>query len=143
MSPRAARGQTGGMQQTTNSAAPLRVFVVEDSVPIRERIEAMIVQAGACASGHAGGVAVATQAILDTRPDLVILDIQLADGTGFDVLRAIRAQAPEIDIFLCSNFAAYPYRQLAERLGARDFFDKSKEFGRLCEVVAQRVAAGH
>ncbi len=102
----------------------------------------MVVLAGASVAGHAGGVAAAISAILKTRPDLVILDIQLSDGTGFDVLRAVRAQAPDIDIFLFSNFAAYPYRQLAERLGAKGFFDKSKEFDRMREVVAQRAAAG-
>ena len=32
---------------------------------------------------------------------------------------------------MLSNFAADPYRQLAERLGARDFFDKSREIERV------------
>jgi DNA-binding NarL/FixJ family response regulator len=132
--------QQAAQSQSSNPTDPLRVFVVEDSVKIRERVESMIAEAGALAAGHAGGVAAAIAAILETRPDLVILDIQLADGTGFDVLRALRVQAPAIDVFLFSNFAAYPYRQLAERLGARGFFDKSKEFDRLRDVVAQRAA---
>ena len=143
MLPRAAGGHSGGMQQTAKSAAPLRVFVVEDSPLIRERLEAMIVAAGAVATGHASGVEPAIRAILLERPELVILDLQLADGTGFDVLRAIRKQAPEIDVYLLSNFAADPYRQLAGRLGAKDFFDKSREFGRMRDVVAQRAAAGN
>lgn len=121
----------------------MRVFVVDDSPLIRERLEAMIVLAGAESAGHASGVAAATRAILEARPELVILDVQLADGSGFDVLRAVRKQAPEIDVYLLTNFAADPYRQLAERLGARGFFDKSSEFGRMHDVVAQRAAARH
>lgn len=117
--------------------------MVEDSALIRDRLEAMIANAGAATAGHANTVSGAIRSILDTRPDLVILDIQLADGTGFDVLRALTDQAPGIDVFLFSNFAAYPYRQLAERLGARGFFDKSREFDGMREVVAQRVAARH
>jgi DNA-binding NarL/FixJ family response regulator len=143
MSPRLARRHSGGMQQASESAAPLRVFVVEDSPLIRERLEAMIGTAGATAAGHASGVEAAIRSILAIRPELVILDVQLADGTGFDVLRAIRDQAPEVDIYLFSNFAAYPYRQLAERLGARGFFDKSREFDSMRDVVVQRVAARH
>ncbi|MEO8145798.1 MAG: response regulator [Betaproteobacteria bacterium] len=131
------------MEQATATAAPLRVFVVEDSPLIRERLAAMIEQAGATSAGHAHGVAAAIEAILAGRPDIVILDIQLSDGTGFDVLRAIRDQAPEIGIYLFSNSAAYPYRQLAERLGAKGFFDKSREFGLMCDAVAQRAAARH
>jgi len=121
----------------------LRVFVVDDSPLIRERLEAMITLAGAEAAGHASGVAAAVRAILLERPEIVILDVQLADGSGFDVLRAVRKQAPEIDVYLLTNFAADPYRQLAERFGARGFFDKSSEFGRMHDVVAQRAAARH
>ena len=143
MPPRAAAGHSGGMQQTHQSAAPLRVFVVEDSPPIRERLEAMIGEAGAVAAGHANSVRAAIDGILEARPQLVILDVQLADGTGFDVLRAVRKQAPEIDVYLFSNFAADAYRQLAETLGAKGFFDKSREFGSMRDVAAQRAAAGH
>ena len=130
------------MQQTADSAALVRVYVVEDSLPIRERLDAMIIAAGAAVAGHASTVAAAIASILVERPELVILDMQLADGTGFDVLRAIRQQAPDIDVYFLSNFAAYPYRDLAERLGAKGFFDKSREFDLMREVVAQR-AAGH
>ena len=140
---RAVRRQTAGMEQTPASAALLRVFVVEDSAPIRQRLEAMIAQAGAAPAGHATGVAAAIQAILEMRPELVILDVQLADGAGFDVLRAVRNQAPDIDVYLLSNFAAYPYRQLAERLGAKGFFDKSREFDLMRDMVVQRAAVSH
>ena len=144
MFPRGARRHTAGMEQqaarTKPAAALLRVYLVEDSAPIRERLEEMIAEAGATTVGHASGAAAAIQGILELQPELVILDVQLADGSGFDVLRAIRDRAPEIDVYLFSNFAAYPYRQLAERLGARGFFDKSKEFERVREIIAERAA---
>jgi DNA-binding NarL/FixJ family response regulator len=143
MSLGAIRRHSGGMQTANHSAAPLGVFLVEDSALIRTRLEAMVALAGATIAGHANTVGGAIRSILDARPDLVILDIQLADGTGFDVLRALADQAPGIDVVLFSNFSAYPYRQLAERLGARGFFDKSKEFEGMRDAVAQRVAARH
>ena len=71
----------------------------------------------------------------------MLLDINLAEGSGFDVLRAVRAEAPEIEFYVLSNFVALPYRDLAERLGARQFFDKSKEFPRMRELIAQRADA--
>jgi DNA-binding NarL/FixJ family response regulator len=141
MPPRRAPGHSGGMQQTAKSATPVRVFVVEDSMLIRERLEAMLAQAGAASAGHAARVADAIQGILLERPDLVLLDLQLADGTGFEVLRVLRRRAPEIDVYLLSNHSSYPYRQLAERLGARGFFDKSSEFSRMRDVVRARATA--
>ena len=123
--------------------APVRVFVVEDSEQVRRRLDTLIGQAGAEIAGHAAEVGPATRAILETHPDVVILDLQLADGSGFDVLRAVRDAAPEIDVYLFTNHAADPYRQLAERLGARGFFDKSKEFERVHDVLVQRRALTH
>ena len=131
------------MEQVQHAAAgsPLRYYVVEDSPMILERMLAMLEPTGAQEAGHAAGVQAAIEGILAERPDVVILDMQLADGTGFDVLRAVRARAPEIDVYFLSNFAADPYRQLATRLGARGFFDKSNEFTRIRDVVVERAAA--
>jgi hypothetical protein len=44
---------------------------------------------------------------------------------------------------MLSNFVAQPYRELAERLGARDFFDKSRDLERVREMLAERAAAVH
>ena len=135
--------QTAHTLRSAHSAAPVRVYIVEDTILIRERLDAMVAVAGATVVGHASTADAAIASILAERPELVILDMQLADGTGFDVLRAIRKQAPEIDVYFLSNFTASPYRDLAERLGAKGFFDKSKEFDLMREVVARRAAAGH
>lgn len=119
----------------------MQVFVVEDSPMVRERLVAMLgAVPGATVVGHAAGADAAIRDILSSRPDVVVLDLNLGEGSGFDVLRAVRKIAPEIDFYMLSNFAAYPYRQLAERLGARDFFDKSREFERVREIVAQRAS---
>jgi DNA-binding NarL/FixJ family response regulator len=120
----------------------MQVFIVEDSPLVRARLVDLLDSIpGASIVGQASHVEAAIREILAGRPDVVVLDINLAEGSGFDVLRAVHPQAPEIDFYMLSNFAAYPYRQLAERLGARDFFDKSKEFGRVRDIIAQRAAA--
>ena len=121
----------------------MNIFLVEDSQPVRERLAAMLgAIPGATVTGHADHAEPAIREILATHPDVVLLDLGLAGGTsGFDVLRAVRPQAPEIDFYMLSNFAADPYRQLAGRLGARGFFDKSREFERVREVIVQRAAA--
>ena len=120
----------------------MNIFLVEDSSPVRERLAAMLgAIPGATVVGQADRAEPAIREILATRPEVVVLDLGLAGGSsGFDVLRAVRPQAPEIDFYMLSNFAADPYRQLAGRLGARGFFDKSREFERVREAIAQRAA---
>src|SRR5690348_8092992 len=118
----------------------MQIYIVEDSAAVRTRLEAMLGQVpGAMLAGSAAGATQATREILERRPEVVILDLNLAEGGGFDVLRALHAEAPEIDVYMLSNFSAYPYRQLAERLGARGFFDKTREFERVREVVADKA----
>jgi DNA-binding NarL/FixJ family response regulator len=118
----------------------VRVFLVEDSSPICERLEAMLASiAGATTIGRARSADEAVRTILSERPDAVVLDLRLAQGTGFDVLRAVHEQAPEIDLYVLSNHAGEPYRRRAEQLGARGFFDKTTEFGRVLETLAARA----
>ncbi|HEU4924425.1 MAG TPA: response regulator [Burkholderiales bacterium] len=121
----------------------MEIFLVEDSPLLRTRLAEMLgAIPGASVVGEAEHADVAIRDILAIQPDVVVLDLSLAGGTsGFEVLRAVSRQAPEIDIYMISNFVAEPYRELAERLGARDFFDKSRELERVRRVIAERAAA--
>jgi DNA-binding NarL/FixJ family response regulator len=120
----------------------MEIFLVEDSPPVRARLAEMLAAIpGATLVGQATNAADATQGILTLRPQVVVLDLSLGGGSsGFDVLRNVRSVAPEIDFYMLSNFSADPYRQLAEKLGARDFFDKTREFNRVRDVIASRAA---
>lgn len=124
--------------------APLRVFLVEDSADVLERIEADLARIpGLSTIGHAATAADAIREVLATHPDVVLLDLRLRQGTGMDVLRALHASAPEIDVYLCSSYAGEPYRAMALRLGAREVFDKSTEFSLVRETLARRAASHH
>jgi DNA-binding NarL/FixJ family response regulator len=123
---------------------PQAVYLVEDSPLVRERLLEMLgAVPGARVVGMAAGADEAIRDILAKRPDIVVLDIRLAQGSGFDVLRALRARAPRIDVYMLSGFDSDPYRRLALQLGARDFFDKAIDFGRVRDIVAARVAQEH
>lgn len=144
MARRSARRHSAHMQAALVPAEDmLRVYLVEDSAPVRERLEAMIDGVAARTVGHARGASEAIEGILAAHPDLVVLDLQLEQGSGIDVLRALRARAPGIEVLMLTNFASEPYRRAAERLGARGFFDKSKEFDGVREALAARARRVH
>lgn len=110
---------------------------MEDSALLRERLEAMVSAIpGTRTIGHASTAQAAVSGILAARPDAVVLDIHLAEGNGFDVLRGLRAAAFAPSIYVLTNYPLDGYRQLAERLGARGFFDKSNEIARLRDALA-------
>ena len=119
---------------TTRTRRP-RVFVVEDSRLVRERLIGLLAGV-AQPAGVADNAEDAITGILAARPDAVVLDLRLAHGSGFDVLRALRAKAPGIAVYLLTNDTAPQLRRLAGALGARGFFDKTHEFHRVRDVLA-------
>ena len=119
----------------------MKVFLVEDSPLLGPRLEAMLASiAGARLVGQATGAQKAIQAILAEKPDAVVLDIHLDEGSGFDVLKALQKSAPQVAVFVLTNFPGEPYRRKAASLGARGFFDKSGEFDALREALAAHAA---
>ena len=74
--------------------------------------------------------------------DAIVLDISLARGNGFEVLRSVRASRvrwPKVIVFTSH---AYPlYRQLTMELGANYFLDKAKDLKLLLEIIKELPAA--
>ena len=117
------------------------ILLVEDSPLVRDRLHRLLAAVrGAKITNHAASARAAVSAILAERPDVVVLDVQLEQGNGYDVLRAVREAVPQTRFYVLSNFASEPYRRLAMRLGATDFFDKTREFHRVREAIESRAA---
>jgi DNA-binding NarL/FixJ family response regulator len=126
------------------SRAPTRVFLVEDSAPILERLTEMLAAIeGVLIIGSAGNAPEASAAILRERPDTVVLDLRLATGSGIDVLRQVHSAAPEVDFIVLTNFATPQYRRVCLQAGASHFIDKSTQIGEVRRLVAARAAMRH
>jgi DNA-binding NarL/FixJ family response regulator len=129
------------VMETTNNT---RIFIVDDSEPIRARLAEMLSTMDAVdVVGEAGSARDAVAGILRTRPDSVLLDLNLMGRTGIDVLRSVHPKAPEIVFIVLTNHAELQYRRAALEAGATYFLDKSSEFDRVREVVAGIAAVRH
>lgn len=119
-----------------------KIFIVEDSPLLQERLARLVgALPHARVVGQAASAEKAIAAIVQARPDVVLLDVSLEHGSGFDVLRALREREPGIDVYMLSSFATEPYRRHAARLGARGYFDKTTEFEQVREAIAARIPA--
>ena len=126
------------------STRPTRVFIVDDSASIRVRLTEMLGRmADVAVVGEAASAAEAIAGILHTLPDSVLLDLNLIGRTGLDVMRAVRPRAPEIVFVVLTNHSEPQYRQVCAEAGARFFLDKSNEFDRVREVIAQIAGERH
>jgi len=123
----------------TAGAAPTRVFVVEDSAAIYERIvEDISSLENVEIVGTADREKQAIAAIEKTPPDIAFVDINLLEGNGLNVMREVRKVLSKIKlrIVIMTNFASPVLRKRSLALGADDFIDKLTEFGRIREIVA-------
>jgi DNA-binding NarL/FixJ family response regulator len=108
---------------------PLQVYVVEDSTIMRRLLASTIVAAGAELVGDSADAQSAIDALSRVRPDLVLIDIALKSGTGFDVLEALQSvesKTQPIKVVL-TNHASPEYEAMSYRMGANGFFDKSTQ----------------
>jgi DNA-binding NarL/FixJ family response regulator len=118
---------------------PIKVFLADDSIPVRDRVASMLRDQHMAVVGQAHTPQASIDGILATRPDVVVLDIQLQGGSGLDVLRAVRLAAPQIAFVVLSNNSGPAYRKLFRMEGAGQFLDKSDDFGQLAHAVEEAV----
>jgi DNA-binding NarL/FixJ family response regulator len=123
---------------------PLQVYVVEDSPIILQLINLSVEGAGAELAGHSADAQQAINDISVLEPDLIVLDISLDCGNGFDVLRVLRDRdlASSARKVVLTNHANSEYRDLCFRLGASQFCDKSSDMWKVLALIST-MAASH
>ena len=120
----------------------VKVFVVEDSPAVRKRLVALLgTTAGVEVAGEADSVRTAADGVLATAADVILLDLQLLDGNGLDVLARVKPIRPDLRVIVLSNLATPQYRAASLAAGADVFLDKSHEFGRVPEILRGWLAA--
>jgi len=118
----------------------MKVYVVEDSAAVRERLLEMIREIEDVeVVGEAETYDAAVAGIMSTRPDVTVLDIKLADdgGTGIDVLAEVKKGLPAMRAIVLSNYATPQHMKASADAGAEYFLDKSAEFERIAEILVQ------
>lgn len=124
----------------------MKVFLVDDSVVIRQRLKRMLADVQEIqVIGEAEGVLEATNAIVEQKPDAVLLDIHLFDGNGIDVLRHLKKEQPPPAVIILTDYPYPQYRHECLTAGADFFLVKSSEFDQvipaLMQIIRQRSAS--
>ena len=120
--------------------AELTIYIVEDSEAVKERlIESVEDIPNARVVGSADAVNDALEGMRALQPRVLILDIQLRGGSGFRLLKLMRAAGmmrPET-IIVVTNYPSDDYRTASRECGADHFFDKASEFHKVREVLLE------
>ena len=114
----------------------MRVMVVDDSTPIRQRLVAQFRKApGVEAVSEVASGEAALASVDDFRPDWVILDLMLPGMSGLEVLEALKQRHPSVRVAVFTNYPYPAFRRRCLELGAAHFLAKTTELEQIVELV--------
>lgn len=120
----------------------VRVFLVDDHEVVRRGVaEVLEDDPRLMVAGEAGSVAEALARVPAVRPDVVVLDMRLPDGSGADLCRSLRRRLPDLPCLVLTSFSEPEAREAAILAGATGFLLKQVRGPALVSAV-HTVAAG-
>jgi DNA-binding NarL/FixJ family response regulator len=122
----------------------IRVVLVDDQKMIRQGFGYVInVQPDMQVVGEAENGEEAVRVVLETRPDVVLMDVQMPVKTGIDATREIVAELPQTKVVILTTFDVHEYVFEGIRAGAVGYLLKDSDAQEMLDVVraAQRGEA--
>jgi DNA-binding NarL/FixJ family response regulator len=107
-------------------SVPVRVLLVDDRCDFRSLARALLAQRGYAVVGEAASGPAALSAAARLQPDAVMLEVEIADGEGFEVARAPNQVCPGASVLLVSVRDYGACEELVRGAGAAGFLLKSQ-----------------
>jgi len=118
----------------------LRILLVEDQTVVREGLRQLVEsEPGLTVAGEAATVAAAVAQAARLRPDVVLLDLKLPDGSGLEAARQILSGPEAPAVLVLSTYEDVALVRSALEIGVSGYLPKSASFQEI--VAAVRAAA--
>lgn len=122
------------------------VLVMDDAAVVRSLLVAMLAEIDTVTNVLQAEDASSALAMIEAHaPEVAILDVKVPGfgsvRNGIDVLKRVKKVRPETSVIMLTNHATDRYRTECRQAGADYFFDKSSEFERLLDTVAELAEA--
>jgi DNA-binding NarL/FixJ family response regulator len=113
------------------------IVIVDDHAGFRAQARALLVAAGYDVVGEAEDGTTALSQVRELSPEVVLLDVQLPDTTGFEVARSLHEDPDPPAIILVSSRDASDYGGSIRRSGAQGFVSKMDLSARALAVILE------
>jgi len=124
------------MGEDTQRRPPLRVLLVDDHEVVRSGVRALLQATDdIIVTAEAGTVREAVEEADRARPDVVVMDVRLADGSGIEATREIRAKHPKIAVVMLTSFADDEALFASIMAGAAGYVLKQVRGGELVRAI--------
>jgi two-component system response regulator EvgA len=106
-----------------------RLLIVDDNAAFRRLARRLLEAEGYEVVGAAEGAGQALAVARDLAPEIVLLDVNLPDGNGFELTEALARECPGAAVLLTSTRGRPDFGRLALESGARGFLPKDELSG--------------
>lgn len=120
----------------------LRIMVVDDEPIILKGIKSIIKRRAQdyVVAGEAKSLEEAINTALACRPDVIITDIRMPDGTGLEMIERLLDKLPDTKYVVLSGYGEFEYAQEALRLGVSDYILKPVNSREIYSVLEKMTA---
>jgi DNA-binding NarL/FixJ family response regulator len=116
----------------------LVILIVDDSMSFIERMVGLLDEADNIGYINvARNYEEALKVFFEERPDVVLLDINLPDKSGIELLRSIKESGRSCEAIMVTNHTDKYYQQQCTELGAKYFLDKSNDFDLIPGIISK------
>jgi DNA-binding NarL/FixJ family response regulator len=123
---------------TPRQRRAIRIVIVDDHPIVRLGIRQMFaVEPDLEVCGEADSADAAKRLVTSARPDLAIVDLSLAEGTGLDLIRSLRESVPSLPVLVLSMHDEALFAERVLRAGARGYIMKREAITGLVGAVRQ------
>ena len=133
-----AEARSSGSNGSSN--AERRILLIEDSAVLSRRLVDLLSEPGrVCVTAQAATQSEALLRLQEATYDVLVVDIELAEGNGVAVIRQVRQLYPpdaQPVVVVLTNYASDFVRDHCFAAGADYFLDKMRDIARLKAVVA-------
>jgi DNA-binding NarL/FixJ family response regulator len=125
----------------TSQADAIRILIVDDHAVVRIGLKTVLANAtGFRVVGEAGTVIDAITLAVQARPDVVLMDVRLPDGSGVEACRRIKADNPDIRVVMLTSYQDEEAIVGSVMAGASGYLLKQADAERLIQAIRDAAA---
>ena len=114
----------------------MNIFIADDSEKLKNSLAGALMdipRVRIC--GQTGEISRVVDLIRQSAPDLIVLDLRMAGGSSFGLIRTIKLTLPDTILVIFTEYAYSLYRNRCLELGADHFFEKTMESEKLINLI--------